>query len=437
MSYLPQNHIYPQKMRRIGWLFSAKNPKNIGEKSTIIEMNKTGKHTCTPNTYPKNAYTCNMQLKLSFLIVFFLPLLLPAQGKKRARDYGIKTGVMQPGKLNSITDVAGVLVGHTTLIAGDSIRTGVTAILPYEGNIFQQKVPAAVYVENGFGKLAGSTQVNELGNLETPIVLTNTLNVPVAMDAVIDYTLQQKGNENIGSVNAVVGETNDGFLNDIRGRHVKKEDVLAALKNARTGPVEEGAVGAGTGTVCFGFKGGIGSSSRKLPAALGGYTVGVLVQTNFGGVLQINGVPVGKALDKFDFRDQLLNNVDGSCMIIVATDAPLDHRNLLRLAKRALLGLGKTGGIASNGSGDYAIAFSTAEALRVPFIPNNPVINSPVLQNDATSPLFMAAIEATEEAILNSLFAATTTTGRNGHTVEALPMEKIIPLLKQYNGIQK
>jgi len=437
MSYLPQNHIYPQKMRRIGWLFSAKNPKNIGEKSTIIEMNKTGKHTCTPNTYPKNAYTCNMQLKLSFLIVFFLPLLLPAQGKKRARDYGIKTGVMQPGKLNSITDVAGVLVGHTTLIAGDSIRTGVTAILPYEGNIFQQKVPAAVYVENGFGKLAGSTQVNELGNLETPIVLTNTLNVPVAMDAVIDYTLQQKGNENIGSVNAVVGETNDGFLNDIRGRHVKKEDVLAALKNARTGPVEEGAVGAGTGTVCFGFKGGIGSSSRKLPATLGGYTVGVLVQTNFGGVLQINGVPVGKALGKFDFHDQLLNNVDGSCMIIVATDAPLDHRNLLRLAKRALLGLGKTGGIASNGSGDYAIAFSTAEALRVPFIPNNPVINSPVLQNDATSPLFMAAIEATEEAILNSLFAATTTTGRNGHTVEALPMEKIIPLLKQYNGIQK
>ena len=344
---------------------------------------------------------------------------------------------MQPGKLNSITDVAGVMVGHTTLIAGDSIRTGVTAIIPYEGNIFQQKVPAAVYVENGFGKLAGSTQVNELGNLETPIVLTNTLNVPVAMDAVIDYTLQQKGNENIGSVNAVVGETNDGFLNDIRGRHVKKEDVLAALKNARTGPVEEGVVGAGTGTVCFGFKGGIGTSSRKLPAALGGYTVGVLVQTNFGGVLQINGAPVGKALGKFDFHDQLLNNVDGSCMIIVATDAPLDHRNLLRLAKRALLGLGKTGGIASNGSGDYAIAFSTAEALRVPFMPNNPVTNNPVLQNDATSPLFMAAIEATEEAILNSLFAATTTTGRNGHTAEALPMEKIIPLLKQYNGIQK
>ena len=378
-----------------------------------------------------------MQLKLPVLILLLLPLLLAAQVKKRARDYGIQPGVMQPGKLNSITDVAGVMVGHTTRIAGDSIRTGVTAIVPYDGNIFQQKVPAAIYVENGFGKLAGSTQVNELGNLETPIVLTNTLSVPVAMDALIGYTLQQKGNENIGSVNAVVGETNDGFLNDIRGRHVKKEDILAALKNARTGAVEEGSVGAGTGTVCFGFKGGIGTSSRKLPVALGGYTVGVLVQTNFGGVLQINGVPVGKVLGKFDFHDQLLNNVDGSCMIVVATDAPIDHRNLLRLAKRALLGLGKTGGIASNGSGDYAIAFSTAESLRVPFTSNNPVINSPLLQNEATSPLFMAAIEATEEAILNSLFAATTITGKNGHTAEALPMEKVILVLKQYNGIQK
>ena len=378
-----------------------------------------------------------MQLKSIAFIVLLLPLLLPAQQQKRARDYGVKPGVMQTGKLNSITDVAGVLVGHTTLMEGDSVRTGVTAILPYGGNIFQQKIPAAIFVENGFGKLAGSTQVNELGNLETPIVLTNTLSVPTAMDAVIEYTLQQKGNENIGSVNALVGETNDGYLNDIRGRHVSKENVLSAIKNAKSGVVAEGVVGAGTGTVCFGFKGGIGTSSRKLPASLGAYTVGVLVQTNFGGVLQINGAPVGRALGQFDFSNQLLNNVDGSCMIVVATDAPMDHRNLMRLAKRAILGLGKTGGIASNGSGDYVIAFSTAETVRVPFQSNNAVINTPVLQNDATSPLFLAAIEATEEAILNSLFTATTTSGRNGRSVEALPLDKVIPILQQYNSLQK
>lgn len=378
-----------------------------------------------------------MQIKSILLIVLLLPLLLSAQQQKRARDYGIKPGVMQTGKFNSITDVPGVLVGHTTLMEADSVRTGVTAILPYNGNIFQQKVPAAIFVENGFGKLAGSTQVNELGNIETPVVLTNTLSVPVAMDALIDYTLQQPGNENIGSVNAVAGETNDGYLNDIRGRHVTKAAVLSAIKNAKSGQVEEGAVGAGTGTICFGFKGGIGTSSRKLPASLGGYTVGVLVQSNFGGVLQINGAPVGKALGKFDFSNQLLNNVDGSCMMVVATDAPLDHRNLMRLAKRAVLGLARTGGIASNGSGDYVIAFSTAEGVRVPYQTNNMVINTPVLQNDGMSPLFLAAIEATEEAILNSLFTATTSNGRNGHRVEALPLDKVIPVLKQYNSIQK
>ena len=359
-----------------------------------------------------------------------------AQEKKRARDYGLKIGVMQTGKLNSITDVTGVKVGQTTLIKGDSIRTGVTAILPYDGNIFQQKVPAAVYVGNGFGKLAGSTQVNELGNLETPVILTNTLNVSTAMDAVIEYTLNEKGNENIFSVNAVVGETNDGFLNDIRGRHVTKSDVLSALKSAKSGIVEEGGVGAGTGTTCFGFKGGIGTSSRKLPVSLGGYTVGVLVQTNFGGVLQIDGVPVGKELGKFDFSDQLLNNVDGSCMIVVATDAPLDNRNLLRLAKRAMLGLGKTGGIASNGSGDYVIAFSTAEDLRVSYTADKPIINNALIQNDETSPLFMAAIEATEESIINSLFAAKTTIGRKGNKAEALPLDKVIPILKKYNRLQ-
>ena len=309
--------------------------------------------------------------------------------------------------------------------------------MPYDGNIFQQKVPSAVFVGNGFGKLAGSTQVNELGNLETPIVLTNTLNVSTAMDALIEYTLNEKGNENVASVNAVVGETNDGFLNDIRGRHVTKEDVLSAIQNAKDGRVEEGVVGAGTGTVCFGYKGGIGTSSRKLPKSLGGYTVGVLVQTNFGGVLQIDGVPVGEELGKFSFSNELLNNVDGSCMMIVATDAPLDHRNLLRLAKRAMLGLGKTGGIESNGSGDYVIAFSTAESLRVPYAANQQIINNPVLQNDAMSPLFLAAIEATEEAIINSLVAAQTVIGRNGNKAESLPLEKVISILRKYNRIQK
>ena len=369
-------------------------------------------------------------------ILFLLPISLIAQEKKRARDYGVKIGVIPTGKLNCITDVAGVKVGHTTLIKGDSVRTGVTAILPYDGNVFQQKVPAAVYTGNGFGKLAGSTQVNELGNLETPVVLTNTLNVSTAMDAVIEYTLNEQGNENVWSVNAVVGETNDGYLNDIRGRHVTKGDVLSAIKNAKAGTVEEGNVGAGTGTTCFGFKGGIGTSSRKLPASLGGYTVGVLVQTNFGGSLQVDGVAIGEELKKFDFSDKLLNNVDGSCMIVVATDAPLDNRNLLRLAKRAMLGLGKAGGIASNGSGDYVIAFSTAENLRVPFNADKPVMNNSLLQNDGTSPLFMAVIEATEEAIINSLFAAKTMTGRNGNKIEALPVEKVIPLLKKYNRIE-
>jgi D-aminopeptidase len=370
------------------------------------------------------------------LFLFIFPVMLKAQEKKRARDYGVKIGVMQPGKLNSITDVSGVKVGQVTLIKGDSIRTGVTAILPYEGNIFQHKVPAAVFVGNGFGKLAGSTQINELGNIETPVVLTNTLNVSTALDALIEYTLEEKGNVNVASVNAVVGETNDGFLNDIRGRHVTKEDVLSAIKNAKDGRVEEGTVGAGTGTVCFGFKGGIGTSSRKLPQSLGGYTVGVLVQTNFGGVLQIDGVPVGKELGKFSFNNQLLNNVDGSCMIIVATDAPLDHRNLLRLAKRAIIGMGKSGGIESNGSGDYVIAFSTDTASRVPYTSNGQIMKIPVLQNDEMSPLFMATIEATEEAIINSLFAAKTITGRNGNKAESLPLEKVIPLLKKYNRIQ-
>lgn len=348
-----------------------------------------------------------------------------AQPRMRTRDHGIIIGVMQPGPLNAITDVQGVAIGHTTLSVADSIRTGVTAILPHTGNLFQQKVPAGIYVGNGFGKLAGSTQVQELGNLETPIVLTNTLSVPVGMQAVIDYTLQQPGNEKAQSVNALVGETNDGYLNDIRGMHVKPEHVVSAIINAKSGSVAEGNVGAGTGTVCFGFKGGIGTASRKLPEKLGGYTVGVLVQSNFGGVLQVGDIPAGKLLEKYYLRDQLNHTPDGSCMIVVATDAPLDARNLERLAKRAFMGLSKTGGIASNGSGDYVIAFSTDPSLRIPHNPNGRVLTQTVLHNDAVSPLFMAAIEATEEAILNSLFMAETMKGKDGRVVEALPVEKL------------
>lgn len=376
-----------------------------------------------------------MRIILSGL--FFL-LLIPSTRaqNKRARDIGLHIGVLPTGQWNAITDVPGVKVGQTTLITGDSIRTGVTAIIPTEGNLFQNKVPAAIFIGNGFGKLAGSTQVQELGNLETPIVLTNTLSVATAMRAVISYTLGMKGNEQVQSVNAVVGETNDGWLNDIRGMHVSEEDVIHALQTARTGPVEEGCKGAGTGTVCFGFKGGIGTASRKLPPALGGYTVGVLVQTNFGGVMEIDGVPVGKALGKFYLSDQLNNPVDGSCMIIVATDAPLDSRNLGRLAKRAFMGLARTGGIASNGSGDYVIAFSTNDSLRVPNQPTGPVQTMPVLHNDFVSPLFLASIEASEEAIVNSLLAARTMTGKDGHTAEALPYDQLINLLKKYNRIR-
>ena len=365
---------------------------------------------------------------------FILVLMITSSfsfAQQRPRSLGIEIGVLPTGALNSITDVSGVKVGHETLILGDSVRTGVTAILPHGGNIFQQKVPAAVFVANGFGKLAGTTQIMELGNIETPIVLTNTLNVPVAMTAVINYTLNQNSNEDVRSVNAVVGETNDGYLNDIRGQHVKEEHVLAAIKNASEGAVKEGNVGAGTGTVAFGYKGGIGTASRKLPESLGGYTVGVLVQTNFGGVLQINGVNVGKMLKKFSFSNHLLNNVDGSCMIVVATDAPLDARNLERLSKRAFMGLAKTGGIASNGSGDYVISFSTAEGARIPYEVKEPLLAQEVVHNDRMSPIFMAAIEATEEAIINSLFMAETMTGYKGHKIEAFPVKDLLPLLKK------
>ena len=334
-------------------------------------------------------------------------------------------GTLPTGAHNAITDVPGVQVGHKTLLKGDSVRTGVTAILPYAGNIFQQKVPAAIYVGNGFGKLAGYTQVEELGTLETPIILTNTLNVATAIRALINYTLDQPGNEAVRSVNAVVGETNDGYLNDIRGQHVTEADVLSALQTASGGPVAQGNVGAGTGTQCFTFKGGIGTSSRKLPSAEGGYAVGVLVQANFGGVLQIKGLPMGELLRDYQ------QDTDGSCMMVVATDAPLDSRNLRRLARRAMLGLARTGGIASNGSGDYVIAFSTVKQLRVPYQADTPLLKQEVLHNDEVTPLFLATIEATEEAIYNALFAAEDMKGYQGE-VKALPEKEVIRQLKQH-----
>lgn len=348
---------------------------------------------------------------------------------QRLRDYGVNYGIFKTGEYNAITDVPGVKVGHTTIIVGSDIRTGATAIIPHSGNIFQNKVPAAVYVGNGFGKLAGTTQVMELGNIETPIILTNTLSVAAGLDALIDYTLAQPGNENVKSVNGIVGETNDGGLNDIRGRHVKKEHVLDAIANAASGPVAEGNIGAGTGTICFGFKGGIGTSSRVLPTRYGSYTVGVLVQSNYGGVLEIAGVPVGQLLDQYSFKDAVLQDVDGSCMMVIATDAPLDSRNLERLAKRVMMGLAKTGGIASNGSGDYVIAFSTYEGNLVST--KTKFYTPTLMHNDDMSPLFNAAIEATAEALWNSLFAAETMTGVEGKTVKELPEQEVARLLKE------
>ena len=371
----------------------------------------------------------------SLLISFFFFLSVFAQSSKKSEELNIRIGVMQKGKLNAITDVAGIKVGHSTIIKADSVRTGATAILPHGGNLFQQKVPAAIYIGNGFGKLTGYSQVKELGNIESPIILTNTLNIATAIKAVLDYTLSQTDNRAVQSVNAVVGETNDGYLNDIRGQHVAIADIQNAITNAKAGAVEEGNVGAGTGTVCFGFKGGIGTSSRVLPQKLGGYTVGVLVQTNFGGVLNIDGVPVGKELKKYYLSDKLNETPDGSCMIVVATDAPLDARNLERLAKRAFMGLAKTGGIGSNGSGDYIIAFSTDSSLRIPHNTPDKLLHH-VLSNDAMSPLFMATIEATEEAIINSLLAAETMKGKNGRVVEGLPMDKLKEIFKKYNRIK-
>ena len=359
-----------------------------------------------------------------------------AQPRPRARDLGIVIGLYPTGALNAITDVDGVRVGHTTIIEGDRVRTGVTAIVPHGGNVFQDKVAGAVFVGNAFGKLAGSTQVNELGTIETPIVLTNTLSVGTAMDAVVRYTLAQPGNEQVRSVNALVGETNDGGLNDIRGLHVTREHVIAAITGATSGPVAEGTVGAGTGTVNYGWKGGIGTSSRKLflRQAQGereqGYTVGVLAQTNFGGNLTIAGVPIFRSLQPPRTRDAAANdNGDGSCMLVVATDAPLDARDLRRLAARAIFGLARTGSSYSNGSGDFAIAFSTSPEMRSRF--NETAARAHViLPAEATSPLFEAALEATEEAVDNALFQATTVRSAHG-TAEAIPIDRVRELLKR------
>jgi D-aminopeptidase len=369
-------------------------------------------------------------------LVAAITVQTPPEARPRAREFGIKTGVLDPGPLNAITDVAGIAVGHVTIIEGTDVRTGVTAILPHGGNVFQDKVPAGVFVANGFGKLTGSTQVRELGTLETPVVLTNTLSVPAAADAVLDHILGLPGNESVESVNPVVGETNDGWLNDIRGRHVRKDHVLDAIRKAAGGPVEEGAVGAGTGTLCYGYKGGIGTSSRKLPARQGGYTVGVLVQTNHGGVLQIGGTRVADRLKRtsaaFPFESGRPADpvVQGSCMIVVATDAPLDARNLERLAQRATLGIARTGGYNSNGSGDYAIAFSTAAEVRVPHRSPSPTRTVTLLRNENVSPLFLAAAEAAEEAILNSMFKAVRVEGFEKHIAEPLPLDELKSLIK-------
>ena len=367
-------------------------------------------------------------------LIFLLPTLLPAQERGRARDFGIEPGVLSTGPWNAITDVKGVKVGHKTLIRGDDVRTGVTVILPHGGNLFQEKVPAAVSVGNGFGKAIGFTQVEELGNLETPVALTNTLNVFDAAGALVDYMLSLPGNEEVRSVNPVAGETNDGWLNYIRGRHVQRSDVLEALSGASAGPVAEGNVGAGTGTLCLGYKGGIGTSSRVVPRSRGGYTVGVLVQTNFGGILNINGAPVGQALKNRTMASLDTYRGDGSCMIVVATDAPLSARNLERLARRSFLALGRVGSYMSNGSGDYAIAFSTHPECRIPHQGKDPVRKLSELENDRLSPLFQAVVEATEEAIYNSLFMAEDMVGQKGRAAGALPLGQTLEILDRHGA---
>ena len=356
----------------------------------------------------------------------------------RPREYGIQFGVLQPGQNNAITDVEGVLVGQVNVHDDKKgAHTGVTAILPHGGNLFKEKVPAGIFLANGFGKMTGYPQVKELGNIETPIVLVNTLNVAAGLDGIIDYTFSFKENGDCRSVNGVVGETNDGGINDIRARFLTSKDVLKAIQTAKSGPVEEGVVGAGSGTKAFGFKGGIGTSSRKLPASMGGYTVGVLVQTNFGGFLNVDGVAVGEKLGGYPWQKEI-ECADGSIMMVVATDAPIDARNLERVAKRAFMGLAKAGGIASNGSGDFAIAFSTAKENRVPHNTKKlETLQNVNVANDDMTPIFMATIEATEEAVVNSLFKAKDVKGYNGKITKALPVDQVLEMLKAEGKIVK
>ncbi|HIU83761.1 MAG TPA: P1 family peptidase [Candidatus Aphodousia gallistercoris] len=377
--------------------------------------------------------------KLASAVALSLALLAGtayADAGQRPRDLGIEIGVLHTGQNNAITDVKGVLVGQVTMVDDQKgMHTGVTAIVPHSDNIFRNKVPAGIFLGNAFGKMTGYPQVKELGNIETPIVLTNTLNVASGINGIIDYTFSFKENSDVRSVNAIVGETNDGSINDIRARFVQPSDVLKAIQSAKSGPVEEGCVGAGTGTIAFNWKGGIGTASRVLPDSMGGYTVGVLVQTNFGGLLNVDGVEVGKALGGYPYQKEI-ESADGSIMIVVATDAPLDSRNLERVAKRAWLGMGKAGGVASNGSGDFVIAFSTNEKMRVPY-DSKPLetLNQSVVQNDNMTPIFMATIEATEEAIINSLFAAKDTKTYKNTTVKALPVDKVLEMVKAENKL--
>lgn len=373
-----------------------------------------------------------------FVACFFSGFMLVAQESShrgRARDFGLQVGILPTGKWNAITDIKGVMVGHTSLVQGDSVRTGITVVIPHSGNVFMQKVPAAVYVSNGFGKSIGLSQIEELGTLETPIALTNTLSVPAVAEGMLDYMLNQPGNENVRSINSVVGETNDGYLNDIRGKHIRPNHLLQALETASSGPVKEGNVGAGVGTRAFGYKGGIGTASRVLPPSKGGYSVGVLVQSNFGGVLRINGAPVGRELDNFYMMQEDPHVADGSIMIIIATDAPLSDRNLKRLARRSYLALGVVGSFSSNGSGDYSIAFSTHPDTFVPNRTPDKPMQPPVLHNNEMSPLFLAVLEATEEAIYNSLFMAQNATGHKGRALEAIPIDKVLPILEKYKAL--
>ncbi len=379
-------------------------------------------------------------MKRTFVVIFALSFFIsiaPAQPSERPRlrDLGAELGIFPPGKYNAITDVADVLVGQVSLVRGDSVRTGVTAILPHGGNLFLDKVPAAVFVGNGFGKLVGTTQVMELGQIETPILLTNTLSVWDVADGVVDFMLSLPGNAGIRSINPVVGETNDGELNDIRGRHVTRVDALEAIRAARSGPVVEGSVGAGMGTVCFGWKGGIGTSSRVLPPAAGGFTVGVLVQSNYGGVFEMAGVPLAKELGRNGHHEGSQKPGDGSCMIVIATDAPLNSQQLQRMAKRAPLALGRTGSSMSNGSGDYVIAFSSSREVRIR--PTDQRTQPAVrFREDALSPLFQAVVEATEEAIANSLLRATTIKGYRGTEVEAVPVKAVKDALRKYGKVK-